>query len=158
MRFQREAILAALPEEVWSLVEDIPALADCIPGLVSFDIHDDRHFSSVVSIRVGPVQPRFRLETELTDLDPPRALTVITEGVDPALGSRVRQRQSVTLTRVVDQTRVTIDLEIQISGRIATFGQRVIASKAEEFASEVIANVNEKLAARRSTAQSDVVI
>jgi carbon monoxide dehydrogenase subunit G len=149
MKYEKLVVIAATPEEVWSLVEDIPVLATCIPGLVSFEMQDAHRFTSVVSVKVGPVQPRFRLSTELVDLDPPHALTVVSEGSDPALNSRVRQRQSVTLQPVDGGTQVAIDLDLQISGRIATFGQRIIASKADEFATEVIANVERVLASRR---------
>jgi carbon monoxide dehydrogenase subunit G len=150
MKYQKRTVLAATPAEIWSLVEDIPSLATCVPGLVSFEMRDARHFTSVVALKVGPVQPRFELATELLDLVPERAVTVISEGRDRALDSRVRHRQVVTLDPVEGGTALLIDLELQISGRVATFGQRIIATKAEEFATEVLANVERLLAARRS--------
>jgi carbon monoxide dehydrogenase subunit G len=149
VKYEKRVVINATPEEIWSLVEDLPTLATCIPGLEMFEMQDQRHFTSVVSIKVGPVQPRFRLSSTLTDLDPPHSLSVTSAGSDPALNSRVSQHQSVRLRPADGGTEVSIDLNLQISGRIATFGQRIIASKAEEFATQVITNVERVLKDRR---------
>jgi carbon monoxide dehydrogenase subunit G len=150
MHYATTITVAATREELWALIEELPALATCVPGLESFELRDPHHFDSVVRMRVGPVNARFSLSTALEDLDPPSSVVVTSEGVDRALGSRVRQHQRVELRPNGEATDVAIDLDLQLAGRIATFGQRIIAAKADEFAAELVANV-EALVARRRT-------
>ena len=71
--------------------------------------------------------------------------TDFTEGVDRGIAGRVKQRQTFLLAPDGDGTRVHITTEVSISGRFATFGQRVIASQADTFADEVAANVSRLL-------------
>jgi carbon monoxide dehydrogenase subunit G len=145
VKLEKEVHLDAPPERVWDLVSDIEALARCIPGLEELQIVDDRQFQSVVRLGVGPISARFQLESRLEELDPPNRVVMVTEGADRSIGGRVRQRQEFDLAPDGEGTRVRITSDIQISGRFATFGQRIIAARADQFVDEVVANVEQLL-------------
>ena len=150
MRFEKEISLDAPVDVVFGLVEDIQTLATCIPGLEELTIHDERNFDSRVRLSVGPITARFNLRTSIEELVPGRRITLVTTGKDASLAGSVRQRQEFDLVATdANRTTVRIATEIQVQGRLATFGQRVIGARADQFAEEVAANVARLLAERR---------
>src|SRR5262245_60156492 len=128
MLIERTFWLDAAVPKVWALVSDIPALSGCIPGLEKIEVRDPRHFRSVVRQRVGPIAVTLDLETRLEELEPPRRVTALTEGLDRVLGARVKQRQVFELCPAGDQTEVKLSVDVQFSGRLAAFGHRVIGA------------------------------
>ena len=151
MNLEKRIHLAEPVDEVWALVGDVTSLGRCIPGLESLTMQDETHFDSVVRMKLGPLGARFALRSVIEEVEPPRRLVMSTEGVDRSLAGRVRQRQVFELAPGADGgTDVRITSDIAISGRFATFGQRLIAAKADEFSDEVAANVTRLLAERRS--------
>jgi carbon monoxide dehydrogenase subunit G len=145
VKLEKEVRIAAPVERVWALVSDIEGLGRCIPGLEQLHMTDERHFESVVRMRVGPIGARFQLTSTLEEIEPPRWLVMETDGVDRSIAGRVRQRNSFELLPDGEQTLVRITSDIQISGRFATFGQRIIAARADQFVDEVVANVDRLL-------------
>ncbi|MGH9244831.1 MAG: CoxG family protein [Acidimicrobiales bacterium] len=150
MRFEKTVRVQATPDELWRLVDDIEAVAGCIPGMSDFSPQGDREFSALMTQRVGPVTARFRLNTRLTDLEPMRSVTAVSEGRDPDLDSSVRAEQRFEFRPVDGVTDVDISADIRMTGRVATFGQRIISSKAERVVVDALANVSTLLEGRRS--------
>jgi carbon monoxide dehydrogenase subunit G len=143
---EKEIHLDASQDRVWALINDPEALSRCVPGLESMSVIDDRHYETVVRMSIGPIHARFHLHTTIESLEPPTTAVLLTEGHDRGIAGRVKQRQTFALEPDGDGTLVRIHTEVSISGRFATFGQRVIASQADTFADEVAANVAKLLA------------
>src|SRR6266545_2542371 len=106
MEFKRNARIQAPLSDVWALVDDVPTVAGCIPGVHDLDMRGEREFDCVVSQRVGSVKSNFALH---------------------------------------------IVADFQVTGRIATFGHRIISAKAEQVVMEAIRNVDKLLGERRAT-------
>jgi carbon monoxide dehydrogenase subunit G len=92
MEFRRNARIGAPLSVVWALVDDIPTVASCIPGVHDLHMQGDREFDCVVSQRVGSVKSNFDLHAAIDDLDPHKRLTLSCEGKDRTLGSTVKAR------------------------------------------------------------------
>jgi carbon monoxide dehydrogenase subunit G len=142
----KEIRLDAPRDRVWALINDPQALSRCVPGLESMTVIDDRHYETVVRMSIGPISARFHLQTTIESLEPPSTAVLLTEGQDRGVAGRVKQRQTFRLEPDGDATLIRIHTEVSISGRFATFGQRVIASQADTFADQVAANVAKLLA------------
>ncbi len=151
MKFEKTVEISATPEEVWALVGDVEAVAGCIPGLHDYVATGPNEFDAVLTQQVGPVKSSFTLSTRLTDLDPERSLTAITEGRDPDLDSSVKAVQRFDLSPFEGVTRVAITADIAITGRIASFGHRIVGIKAEQVVLEAIKNLSRVLEERRNT-------
>jgi len=150
MRIEKRLVFAAPVEDVFALVDEVEALASCIPGLEELSVVDPRTFDSRVKMPVGPISARFQLHTSIETIQPPTRIVIVTEGKDAGLAGRIKQRQEFDLQGNGDQTDVLITSELQIQGRLATFGQRVIGARADQFADEVAENVRRLLEARRA--------
>jgi carbon monoxide dehydrogenase subunit G len=84
------------------------------------------------------------------DMEPRQRLALESRGQDKALGSTVKANLQFGLTDKGDETEVDIVADFQVTGRIATFGHRIIAAKAEQVVMEAVRNVDELLAERRA--------
>ena len=73
-------------------------------------------------------------------------------GQDRRLGSSVHARQTFAVTPEGNDSRVAIEAQVQITGRIATFGHRIIGAKAEQVTVEAVRNVEQLLTSRRQPA------
>jgi carbon monoxide dehydrogenase subunit G len=151
MEFQRNALLDAPLSDVWALVDDIPAVAGCIPGVHDLDMRGEREFDCIVSQRVGSVKSSFSLRTVVGDIEPRKRLALESRGQDRALGSSVKANLQFGLADRGERTEVDIVADFQVTGRIATFGHRIIAAKAEQVVMEALGNVDRLLAERRAT-------
>jgi uncharacterized protein len=156
MEFRRNARIDAPVSDVWALVDDIPTAASCIPGVTDVQMRGEREFDCVVTQRVGSVKSSFGIRAEMTDLVPNEQVTIVCEGKDKLLGSNVRANVRFRLGAVGtsaggEATAVDIAADFQVTGRIATFGQRIIAAKAEQVVMKSLRNVDQLLAERRAT-------
>jgi carbon monoxide dehydrogenase subunit G len=152
MKFDKTVRVSATTDELWDLIGDIEAVAGCIPGLSDFSSDGPNQFSALMTQKVGPVTARFRLKTTLTDLERGSGLTALSEGRDPELESSVRAEQRFSFRPSGDATDVDISADIRMTGRVATFGQRIINTKAEQVVVQSLANVSELLEKRRADA------
>jgi len=150
MEFNRTVTIEAPLDEVWSLTEDLEAVATCIPGVSEFRAESDQVFDCRLVQRVGSVKANFQLRNELIDVTPKVSLTVVSSGKDNALNSSVRTTQVFGLRDLDGQTEVTINADIRVTGRIATFGGRIIQAKAEQVTVEALENVAILLRERRA--------
>jgi len=151
MEFRRTARINAPLADVWALTDDLPAVAACIPGLHDLDMTGQRSFDCVVSQRVGSVKSNFKLRAVMADTEPLKRATIECAGRDPALGSNVKANLRFELAESGDGTEVDIAADFQVTGRIATFGHRIIAAKAEQVVMGALRNVDKLLAERRAS-------
>src|SRR6202040_4109781 len=86
MKLTDQCILQVPPETVWRALNDPVVLQACLPGCKSLEMLDDRHFESTVQIRVGTVAATFKSNVEMSDLDPPKAYTIVGSGNAGAVG------------------------------------------------------------------------
>jgi carbon monoxide dehydrogenase subunit G len=150
MEFRRSARIDAPVADVWALVDDIPTVASCIPGVTDVEMKGEREFDCVVTQRVGSVKSSFAIVAQMTDVVPRERVTLVCEGRDKVLGSNVRATIRFDLGDEGEATAVDILADFQVTGRIATFGQRIIAAKAEQVVMKALRNVEQLLVERRS--------
>jgi len=152
MDFSRTVEVAAPIEEVWALTADIEAVAGCIPGVRDLEMVGPGEFTCKLVQHVGSVKAAFSLRSTLQVDEATRTVVTSSSGQDRGLGSTVKAAQTFVLSAAGDSTSVSIQAEVQITGRIATFGHRIIGAKAEQVTVEAIGNVDQLLASRRSAA------
>jgi carbon monoxide dehydrogenase subunit G len=129
MKLVDQCVLPARPATVWRALNDPAVLEACLPGCKSLAMLDERHFEATVQIRVGPVAATFRSNVELSDLDPPRAYTIVGTGNAGAVGfARVTAR--VQLEAQAETTVLSYDADVEIGGKLMSVGSRLIQSAA----------------------------
>ena len=152
MRFEKTVTVEAPVGEIWDLLDDLEAVALCIPGISNYRETGPNEFTALLTQRVGPVTARFKLTTKLTDLVPMESVTAVVDGTDTGLGSSVHSEQTFGLAETDGgaATRILITADVRMVGRVATFGQRIVGTKAEQVIVGSLANVSRLLEERRA--------
>ena len=114
----------ATPEQVWETLIDPDKLAAVIPGCHELELVGDNEYRALVTIGVGPVSGKFKAIVKLSEMEPPNAVVLSGELSGPLGASRGLGR--VTLEGGAGGTEITYDYEVEISGRIAAIGGRML--------------------------------
>ena len=140
------------PEIAWKFLQDVEAVAACMPGAKLTEKVDENRHKGTVTVRIGPATMSFRGEVEVQDIDPTtQSLRLIGKGTDSTGNSGV----SMNLLARIDAvdgglSELVGSSEVSMSGRAAAFGGRMmdaVADKillqfADNFAAEVAALQN----------------
>ena len=123
-----DTLVPAPPQNVWDTLLDPVKLASVIPGCHKLDLVGPNQYRAEVSLGVGPVRGRFVAEVGLSDMDPPRAAT-LSGGLSGPLGNS-RGSGRVRLVPEGTGTRVSYDYSIEIGGKVAAVGGRMLEGAA----------------------------
>jgi 2-furoyl-CoA dehydrogenase large subunit len=124
------AEVSAPPDQVWRMLLDPATLAAVVPGAHGIEKISDTHFRAQVTLGIGPVKGKYRADIELSDLDPPHAIT-LTGSAEGALGL-ARGSGRVTLEPDgANGTVVTYRYEAAIGGKVAAVGGRLLDGAAK---------------------------
>jgi hypothetical protein len=134
--------LGAAPAAVWERLGDVRALAGCIPGCEDVTtVEDRRRYRATIRDRVGPFRIAIPLEVTV-EPTPPTRLALAAAGRDSALGSPV----TIGLTATIEPgagggTRLTLDGQAEVGGKLAALGQGVIDRKTRDILDRVATNL-----------------
>lgn len=135
MRFEGDHLIPAPPETVWKGLNDPEVLRRAIPGCTAMEQTGETEFTATVVVRVGPVSASFKGKVALSDLDPPRSYTITGRGQGGAAGF-AKGAATITLTPEDQATRLRYVAEVEVGGKLAAVGGRLIQSVARKNAED----------------------
>lgn len=157
MRLENSFDVQRPVQTTWQLLQDVPAIAPCVPGVRLTEVIDDRMFRGVGEVRLGPVQLALKGEVRLEELDPAaRTMKIRGAGRDSKGRGGTEATVRVSLVEVgVATTRVVLVTNVELSGSIAQYGRAsgVIHGVAREITAQFAANLDALLAAETSGAE-----
>lgn len=134
-------------EDVWELLRDPKALAAALPGTKSLTQTGDNEYAGQMQVRVGPVAGVFSGRILVSDETPPESCTLSVE----AKGSAGFARGTGDV-KLVDQgdgtTLMTYDGELQVGGKLAGVGQRLVGSVSRSMVRQGLESLNKLLQVR----------
>lgn len=127
--------------EAWGVLTDIERIAPCMPGAQLQEVEGDE-FRGIVKVKVGPITAQYKGAARFTEKDEANHRAVIrAEGRD----TRGQGNASATVTAVLvpdaSGTRVTIDSDVTITGKVAQFGRGVIADVSSKLLAQFVDNL-----------------
>jgi carbon monoxide dehydrogenase subunit G len=149
MLIEGKFTLEAPIQKVWDFLLEGGTLASCLPGAEKVDIIDDKTYECIVKQSVGPISVRLKFNVVLTELDPPKYVKA--SGRGEALGKMGTFTCDVTVKLAElpkDEVELSYQTNVNIVGRLATFGERIMRAKAKSVGEEFTRNLQEKLKGR----------
>jgi 2-furoyl-CoA dehydrogenase large subunit len=119
------AAVGAPPEKVWAMLLDPDTLKTVIPGCERVDKMSDTHFRAEVTLGIGPVTGRYRADVQLSDLDPPRAVT-LGGAAEGALGFGGGEGRITLEPDGNGGTTMHYAYDAAIGGKVASIGGRLL--------------------------------
>lgn len=133
-------------QAIWDNMLEPGTLASCVPGAQKIVAVDDNTYDCQVKQSVGPISVTLKFVVKLTEKNPPSYVKA--EGRGEAMG------KMGTFTVVLevkmedaDNGEVKIDYitDVNIVGKLATFGERIMRAKAKTVSEELGSNLQKKL-------------
>ncbi|SPD75228.1 putative Carbon monoxide dehydrogenase subunit G [uncultured Desulfobacterium sp.] len=133
-------------KEVWEKLLDPACLKNCIPGCESVSVQSNGEFKGTVKVKIGPIKARFDVVLTIVEMQPPVRLVSKMQGRDRFHTGRFTQENQLALEEInPDRTRLTYTSNLSISGKIATFGERIFRAKAKEMEKNFLASLSDIL-------------
>jgi len=116
---------AAPREVVWRVLNDPASMAKTMPGVESFDIHDDRRWTANVKIPLGLGGLRMKVDMDKVEERAPEFAKLAVKG--NGVGAIMNMETSFTLSDGAEGgTAMAWSAEVKILGPVGSMGQRVL--------------------------------
>jgi len=145
--FSQECVIPVDRERLWNFLMDVPRVARCVPGVEHIEAVDAGGYKGRLGVRIGPI--RLSLDGTVAVEDEDHAAwraRMRADAKDRRLGGGIRARMSLALTPADHGTRLSIETDLAVLGKIGEFGQPVIRKKADALLEEFARNLREALA------------
>ncbi len=133
MKIENEFVVDAPVQRAWDAMLDLERIAPCLPG-ASIDEAADEEYQGTMAIKLGPISTRYRGTVRVEEADEENYRAVL-----KANGQETRGQgsASATITSTLYEengsTRVHVETDMQVAGRVAQFGRGIMQDVAEEM-------------------------
>jgi carbon monoxide dehydrogenase subunit G len=147
MKIANEFTVSAPIDEAWNVLVDLEQVIPLMPG-ARMTGHDGDDVLGVVKVKVGPVTSEFSGKVHFVERDRDQRRAVIDAKGKEARGTG---NAAATVTAVLhdagDRTRVTVDTDLKIVGKLAQFGSGMLQQVSEKLLGQFVESLEVKLAA-----------
>ena len=149
VQLSRTFALPASAEAAWAQLQDIAAVASCMPGAKITERVDATHYKGTVGVKVGPASLSFRGDIEVRSVDESaRALRLFAKGTDTTGGSGASMDLTASVVALdANSCNLVGESEVSMSGKAAAFGSRLIGPVSDQVLSQFAANFAARLQA-----------
>ncbi len=146
MELSNEFTVAVPVAEAWKVITDLERIAPCMPGAQLLEVEGEE-YRGTVKIKVGPITAQYKGVASFLEQDPAAYRAVLkAEGRD----TRGQGNASATITAVLvseseASTRITVDTDLTITGKVAQFGRGVLADVSTKLIGQFANSLNDEL-------------
>jgi uncharacterized protein len=157
MKIENEFTVTQPVDTVWQFFQDVPSVAECLPGAELTEDRGDGTYAGKVSVKLGPMAANFEGEAKVTPDAEGRRGSIDGKGADRRGGSRGQVKVVYILQQVDGGTKVSIDADVTLSGAAAQFGRTgLINEMSNRLIGDFVSCVEGKLAAETPEAAAEV--
>jgi carbon monoxide dehydrogenase subunit G len=146
MKIANEFTVSAPIEQAWDVLIDLEQVIPLMPG-AQMTGHDGDDVLGKVKVKVGPVTSEFSGKVHFVERDREQRRAVIDAKGKEARGTG---NAAATVTAVLhdagEQTRVTVDTDLKIVGKLAQFGSGMLQQVSEKLLGQFVESLEAKLA------------
>ena len=154
MKVQGEHLFKGTPQQVWELFRDTEVMAAALPGTRKMELVEENKYQAVMNVRVGPVAGEFSGELLISNEKFPESYTMTVEGRGKP--GFLKGVGDVILKELGEnQTLMAYTGEVQIGGRLAAVGQRLIDTVSKSIISAAFETLDHVLAERVAAADEN---
>lgn len=142
-------------EEAWRILLDVERIAPCMPGAQLQEIEGDE-YRGIVKVKVGPITAQYKGAARILEADEAaRRIVLKGEGRDTRGQGNASATVTVLLAPDGSGTRVSVDTDLHVTGKVAQFGRGVMADVSSKLLAQFVKSLEENvLRADAVTAQS----
>ncbi|MCV7230095.1 SRPBCC family protein [Mycolicibacterium komossense] len=150
MKIANEFTVTAPIGRAWELFNDLEQVIPLMPG-ATMTGHEGDDTLGKVKIKVGPVTSEFNGKVHFVERDAERYRAVIdAKGKESRGTGNAAATVTATLHDAGDRTRVTVDTDLKVVGKLAQFGSGMLQQVSEKLLGQFVESLEAKLAAENA--------
>jgi carbon monoxide dehydrogenase subunit G len=148
MNIEHEFTVARPPDVVWDFFQDVPSVAQCLPGAELLGQSEDGSYEGKLSVKLGPMAASFEGKAIVTPDPATRTASIEGKGVDRSGGSRGQVKVTYNIIPDGSGSKVDVNADVTLSGPVAQFGRTgLINEMSKRLIGEFVDCLEAKLAA-----------
>tara|TARA_B100000686_G_scaffold296704_1_gene328461 strand:- start:84 stop:653 length:570 start_codon:yes stop_codon:yes gene_type:complete len=140
-------------QKVWEALNDPEILRKSIPGCEEFIKKSDTEFTATATNKIGPFNASFKGEIKLKEINSPNSYIIQGNGNSPV--GFASGEAKVKLENFEGGTNLLYEVEVNVGGKIAQVGSRLIDMTAKKMADIFFGNFSELISKENISNQSE---
>jgi carbon monoxide dehydrogenase subunit G len=138
MRIDSDFDVSAPPDRVYAFLLDVNRVATCLPGAELSEVVDPNTFRGKVRIKVGPITVAYNGTARISERDEAnRVATLEAEGRETTGPGSARATARMSVEDNGTASRVRLETDFTVAGRIANFGRGVMEDVSKRLVSQM---------------------
>ena len=156
MKIANEFTISAPIDHAWDVLTDLEQVVPLMPGAQLIG-HEGDDFLGKVKVKVGPVVSEFSGKARFVEQDRENYRAVIDARGREARGTgNAAATVTAQLHPAGEGTRVTVDTDLKIVGKLAQFGSGMLQQVSEKLLGQFVESLEAKLTASATPATASV--
>jgi len=148
MKIANQFTVSAPIEQVWDVLCDLEQVIPLMPG-AQLTGHEGDDYLGKVKVKVGPVTSEFSGKVRFVEQDREQHRAVIDGKGKEARGTgNAAATVTAQLHEAEDRTRVTVDTDLKIVGKLAQFGSGMLQQVSEKLLGQFVDSLEAELKAQ----------
>lgn len=114
---------------VWEFIQDEEVLRKSLPGCKTFKEGENGIYQAEMGLSIGPVKGLFTSEVKQVNQQPPTFYRLLVKGKGKP--GEIDAIANMKLEEIDEGTTITCSAEVQVTGILASIGQRVMGGVAK---------------------------
>jgi len=148
MKVEGEKQFDAPRGTVWQVLNDPTAMAKTMPGVESFDVKDDRHWTANVKIPLGLGGLKMTINMEKVEEREPDFAKLAVKG--NGVGAIMNMETAFHLSDAGGGTNMKWEADVKIAGPVGSMGQRVLQPIVNQQVTSVLNALAEQVQAAKT--------
>ena len=145
--------IASSVDATWQCLQDIEAVAGCMPGARITERIDAEHYKGTVTVRIGPAAMSFKGSVDVQSLDAAQHTLHLTGKGADSTGTSGASMDLVASVQAADSgCQLTGRSEVAMNGKAAAFGGRMMQTVADQILGQFAGNFAALVVARSGQA------
>jgi carbon monoxide dehydrogenase subunit G len=132
-------------EEAWAVLLDVERIAPCMPGAQLQEIEGDE-YRGIVKVKVGPITAQYKGAARIVEADEAaRRIVLKADGRDTRGQGNASATVTVLLAEDDGGTSVSVDTDLNVTGKVAQFGRGVMADVSAKLLAQFVSSLEENV-------------
>jgi uncharacterized protein len=148
VKIEKAFPIAAPAAAAWELLQDVRAVAECMPGAKITEQLDATHYKGQIGVKLGPASAQFGGELEIRGIDATRReIRLFGKGADSKGSSAATMELTANIREAADGCELAGVSEVSVSGKLASFGGRMMTQVSDQILKQFADNFASRVAA-----------
>lgn len=144
MELHGKFVLPSPVDKVWAYVSDPGKVIECVPGIQTYTVGENKRISAAVQVSIGFIRGTFQTNTKVVREDP-ATHTAVLELSGTGAGSGFNAAVNIGVTPAGSESELAWDADVKISGPLGGLAKPLVEGNIKKIINQLFDCVKAKL-------------